>query len=228
MKTFNINEYKVLVACECSGRVRDAFIKRGISAISCDLQETEVPGPHYRGSVFDILYSGFELMVAHPPCTDICVSGAKHFYRKRDKQKAALEFVRLLWTAPINHIALENPVGIISTHFNMPPSQIIQPWQFGHQAQKSTCLWIKNLPLLQSTKIVERGEFVTFKSGKRHPEWYASAFKLTSAERAKLRSRTFEGIADAMADQWGAVLGNFANSSQQAQHESAYQVIMEF
>ena len=215
-------EYKVLVACECSGRVRDAFIKRGISAISCDLQESEVPGPHYCGDVFDILYSGFKLMVAHPPCTHICVSGAKHFYRKRDLQKAALEFVRLLWTAPIQHIALENPVGIISTHFNLPPSQIIQPWQYGHQAQKSTCLWLKNLPLLQPTNIVGRGQFHVCPSGKKLPKWYVGA-------TAKERSRTFEGIADAMAEQWGAVLSEPGfTCAQQPQHNStAYQVVME-
>ena len=222
-------EYKVLVSCECSGRVRDAFIKRGISAISCDLQETEVPGPHHCGSVFDIINDGFELMVAHPPCTHISVAGAAWFSRKLEQQKAALEFVRLLWTAPIHNIALENPVGIISTYFNLPPSQIIQPWQFGHQAQKATCLWLKNLPLLVPTNIVGRGEFVTFESGCKMPKWYADAWHLPKSERAKLRSRTFEGIADAMAEQWGAVLSEPGfTCAQQPQHNStAYQVVMD-
>jgi len=213
-------QYRVLVACECSGRVRDAFIKRGISAISCDIQPTEVPGPHYQGDVCDIINDGFSLMIAHPPCTHLCVSGARHFYRKQKEQAAALDFVRLLMSAPIPHIAVENPVSVISSHIRKP-DQIIQPWMFGHEAQKTTCLWLKNLPKLTPTDVVGRGEFVTFKSGKKHPAWYAAALSLPPKERAKLRSRTFEGIADAMAEQWGAyIMESVATGKQQPQPNS--------
>jgi len=203
---------KVLIACEYSGAVRDAFIKQGHDAMSCDLLPTDVDGPHYQGSVTDILNDGWDLMIAHPPCTYLAVSGNRWLYNKDgsrneerwDNRREALDFVRLLMNAPIKRIAVENPVSVISSEIRKP-DQIIQPWQFGDEAQKTTCLWLKNLPKLKPTKIVGKGEFVTFKSGKKHPAWYAEAFAKakTKAERQKLRSKTFQGIADAMAEQWG-------------------------
>tara|TARA_A200000159_G_scaffold52255_1_gene48205 strand:+ start:182 stop:835 length:654 start_codon:yes stop_codon:yes gene_type:complete len=203
---------KVLIACEYSGAVRDAFIKKGHDAMSCDLLPTDVEGPHYQGSVTDILHDGWDLMIAHPPCTYLAVSGNRWLYNKdgsRNEERwtnriDALDFVRLLMDAPIERIAVENPVSVISSEIRKP-DQIIQPWQFGDEAQKTTCLWLKNLHKLKPTKIVGKGEFVTFKSGKKHPAWYAEAFAKakTKAERQKLRSKTFQGIADAMAEQWG-------------------------
>lgn len=179
----------VLVACEYSGVVRDAFIRKGHYALSCDLLPTEVDGPHYHGNVLDILYDGWDLMICHPPCTHLAVSGARWFKDKQQEQKEALEFVRVLLEAPIDKIALENPISIISTKFRKP-DQIIQPWQFGHGEVKSTCLWLKNLPLLTPTNIVEGREARVHKMG-------------PSPDRWKERSRTFSGIAEAMAQQWG-------------------------
>ena len=182
---------KVLVACEYSGVVRDAFIKQGHDAISCDLLPTEQPGPHYEGDVLDILNDGWDLMIAHPPCTHLAVSGARWFKDKQEEQKEALDFVRVLLDAPIKHIALENPVSIISSKIRKP-DQIIQPWQFGHGETKKTCLWLKNLPPLKPTKIVE---------GRKQRIWKMPPSK----DRWKLRSITYQGIADAMANQWGAI-----------------------
>jgi hypothetical protein len=193
---------KVLIACEYSGTVRDAFIKKGHDAISCDLLPTDSPGPHYQGDVFDILDESFDLMIAHPPCTHLAVSGAAWFKYKEKEQKEALEFVQRLLDAPIEKIALENPVSVISTRIRKP-NQIIQPWQFGEPFSKKTCLWLKNLEPLKHTEIVDKGEVTTYASGRTMPTWYADAWKLPPAERAKLRSKTFQGIADAMADQWG-------------------------
>ena len=190
---------KVLIACEYSGSVRDAFIRQGHDAMSCDLLPTDVPGPHYQGDVRDILNDGWDLMVAHPPCTHLAVSGARWFKNKVAEQADALDFVRLLLTAPIPRIALENPVSIISSQVRQP-DQIIQPWQFGHEATKTTCLWLKNLPLLTPTNIVGRGRRHVTKSGKSLPEWYNLP---PSADRWKIRSQTFMGIAEAMAQQWG-------------------------
>ena len=193
---------KVLIACEYSGVVRDAFIAKGHDAISCDLLPTDKPGPHYQGDVFDIMDASFDLMIAHPPCTHLAVSGAAWFKYKEVEQREALEFVQRLLDAPINKIALENPVSVISTRIKKP-TQIIQPWQFGEPFSKKTCLWLKNLKPLQPTDIVDKGEYTTYASGRTMPTWYAEAWKLPPAERAKLRSKTFQGIADAMADQWG-------------------------
>ena len=182
---------KVLVACEYSGRVRDAFINMGHDAISCDMLATERPGPHYQGDVFDIIGDGWDLMIAHPPCTHLAVSGARHFAAKQASgvQQEALEFVRLLLDAPIPKIALENPVSIISTRIRKP-SQIIQPWMFGHGETKTTCLWLKGLHKLVPTNIVAgRADRIH----KMPP----------SPNRWKERSRTYQGIADAMAAQWG-------------------------
>lgn len=182
---------KVLVACEYSGRVRDAFLSRGHDAMSCDLLPTDSPGPHYHGDVRDVLDAGWDLMVCHPPCTDLAVSGARHFAAKiaDGRQGRALDFVRLLLNAPIERIALENPVSVISTQIRKP-DQVIQPWQFGHGETKATCLWLKNLPKLRPTSIVDG------RSDRIHK-------MPPSPDRWKLRSTTYAGIAAAMADQWG-------------------------
>lgn len=188
---------RVLVACEYSGTVRDAFIKKGHYAMSCDLLPSESSlGDHYQGDVFDIINQGWDLMIAHPPCTHLAVSGAKHFWRKEKEQKEALDFVQRLMDSPIQRICIENPVSVISSRIRKP-DQIIQPWQFGHEAQKTTCLWLKNLPFLTHTNIVGRGEFYISPSGKKLPKWYSDN------KDPKARSRTFQGIADAMAHQWG-------------------------
>jgi len=179
---------KVLVACEYSGAVRDAFSARGWEAWSCDLLPSETKGNHYQGDVRDILGKGWDLLVAHPPCTHLAVSGARWFYKKRKEQKAALAFVRLLLNAPIPHIALENPVSIISTKIRKP-TQVIQPWQFGHGETKATCLWLKGLPELRPTRVV---------SGREQRVWLLPP----SENRWKERSRTYRGIARAMAKQW--------------------------
>jgi site-specific DNA-cytosine methylase len=180
---------KVLIACEYSGTVRDAFIAQGHNAISCDLLPTDALGPHYQGDVRDILNDGFDLMIAHPPCTHLAVSGARWFKDKQAKQAEALDFVRLLLSAPIDKIALENPISIISSRIRKP-NQIIQPWQFGHGETKATCLWLKNLPCLIPTNIVEGRE------AKVH-------LMSPGPDRWKLRSTTYKGIAQAMAEQWG-------------------------
>ena len=138
---------KILVACEYSGVVRDTFIARGHEAISCDILPTEKEGPHYLGNVLDILHDGWDMMIAHPPCTHLAVSGAKWFKYKQKEQEEALGFVQVLLDAPIEKICLENPVSVISSKIRKP-DQIIQPWQFGHAATKTTCLWLKNLPKL--------------------------------------------------------------------------------
>lgn len=182
---------KVLVACEYSGTVRDAFIAAGHEALSCDLLPTDAPGPHYQGDVRDVLHDGWDLMIAHPPCTHLAVSGARWFKDKQAEQAEALDFVRLLLDAPVERIALENPVSVISSRIRKP-DQIIQPWQFGHGETKATCLWLKGLPKLEPTDIVEGRE--------------ARVHKLPpSADRWKIRSTTYKGIADAMAKQWGAL-----------------------
>lgn len=182
---------RVLVACEYSGRVRDAFLTKGHDAMSCDLLPTDVPGPHYQGDVFDIIGDGWDLMIAHPPCTDLAVSGARHFAAKiaDGRQQRALDFVRALLEAPIERIALENPISVISSKIRKP-DQIIQPWQFGHGETKATCLWLKNLAPLVPTDIVDG----------REPRVHRMP---PSADRWKKRSETYVGIAKAMAEQWG-------------------------
>ncbi len=193
---------KVLVACEYSGRVRDAFLRRGHDALSCDILPTESPGPHYQGDVRDILSDGWDLMIAHPPCTHLAVSGAAWFANKQDVQPAALEFVRLLLGAHIPRIAVENPISIISTRIRKP-DQIIQPWQFGHDTSKSTCLWLKGLPRLTPTDIVQP-VVLNYKGGtKRASKWFIETSNLPKPYQAHVRSLTFEGIAEAMAEQWG-------------------------
>jgi hypothetical protein len=180
---------RVLIACEYSGIVRDAFIAKGHEAISCDLLPTERPGPHYQGDVSDIINDGFDLMIAHPPCTHLAVSGARWFKDKEQEQISAITFFMSLYTANIKKICIENPISIMSTYCRKP-DQIIQPWQFGHGETKATCLWLKNLPELKPTKIVPGREHRIHKMP-------------PSPERWKERSRTYKGIADAMAAQWG-------------------------
>ncbi len=190
---------RVLVACEYSGVVRDAFNARGHFAMSCDLLPSDAPGMHYQGDVRDVLDGKWDLMIAHPPCTHLASSGAKWFKNKQVEQAEALDFVRLLLNAPIPRIALENPVGVISTQIRKP-DQIVQPYEHGHEATKTTCLWLKNLPPLRPTNIVGKGNRHVTKSGRSLPEWYNLP---PSADRWKIRSATFPGIAAAMADQWG-------------------------
>ncbi len=180
---------KVLIACEYSGTVRDAFIERGHDALSCDLLQTDRPGPHYIGDVRDILEEGWDMMIAHPPCTHLAVSGARWFKDKTEEQVEALEFVRLLMNADIPKIAIENPVSIISSKIRKP-DQCIQPWMFGHGETKKTCLWLKNLPKLIPTHIVD---------GREHRIHNLPP----SDDRWKIRSKTYQGIANAMAAQWG-------------------------
>jgi hypothetical protein len=192
---------RVLIACEYSGAVRDAFIRAGHYALSCDLLPSDSHlGDHYQGNVLDILDHGWDLMVAHPPCTHLAVSGAKHFAKKQASgvQQEALDFVQMLLDAPIPRIALENPISIISSRIRKP-DQIIQPYQFGHEATKTTCLWLKGLPHLVPTDIVGKGERHVTKGGKSLPKWYNLP---PSPTRWKERSKTFQGIADAMANQW--------------------------
>jgi len=186
-----INRLRVLVACEFSGVVRDAFAEQGHQAVSCDLLPTESPGEHIQGDVLDYLDAQWDLMVAHPPCTHLAVSGARWFKGKEKEQFEALYFVKRLMDAPIPKIAIENPISVIST-FIRKPDQIIQPWQFGHGETKATCFWLKGLEPLKPTNIVEGRESRVHKEP-------------PSPDRWKNRSRTFKGIAKAMAEQWGTL-----------------------
>ena len=192
---------KVLVACEYSGRVRDAFRSKGHDALSCDLLPADNGGPHYQGDVRDLLTDHWDLLIAFPPCTYLAASGMHWTTRGlRDPQltEDALDFVQLLLNAPVDKIALENPVGCISTRIRKP-DQYIQPWQFGHPHSKKTCLWLKNLPTLTHTNVLTVPE-----SGKWDNQTKSGQNKLPpSADRWKIRSMTYQGVADAMADQWG-------------------------
>jgi site-specific DNA-cytosine methylase len=181
---------KVLIACEFSGVVREAFKKRGHIAWSCDFESTEIKGNHLKQDVLKLDNNyNWDLMIAFPPCTHLCVSGARWFKDKIDLQKKAINFVQQLMNFDIKKIAIENPIGIISTKIRKP-DQIIHPWQFGHGETKSTCLWLKNLPLLIPTNIVEGRESRIHKMS-------------PGINRSKERSRTYQGIAEAMAEQWG-------------------------
>ncbi len=194
---------RVLVACEFSGRVRNAFLAKGCDAWSCDLLPSETAGHHLQCSVEDVLGPdwGWDLMVAHPPCTHLAVSGARWFKDKQVEQAAALDFVRLLLNAPIKYIALENPVSIISSRIRKP-DQVVHPWMFGHPEAKATCLWLKNLPTLMPTDVVSKPA-----SGRWDNQTPSGQNKLSpSPDRWKQRSRTYPRIADAMADQWSEVL----------------------
>jgi len=194
---------KIIVACEFSGIVRDAFIAEGHDAWSCDLLPTERPGPHYQGSIRTVLarVKDWDLMIAHPPCTHLAVSGARYFAEKRESgvQQEALEFVKMLMDADIPMIAIENPISIISSVIRSP-DQTIQPWQFGHGETKATCLWLKNLPKLVPTNIVEGREARIHKMPPGPDRW-------------KERSRTMVGIAEAMAKQWGVAQRGVAASA---------------
>jgi len=182
---------RALIACEFSGVVRDAFAAKGHDAMSCDLLPTERPGKHYQGDVMDIIDNRWDLIIAHPPCTHLAVSGAKHFAAKKadGRQRQGVDFFMLFTNTNCPRVAIENPIGIMSKIYRKP-DQIIQPWQFGHGETKGTCLWLKGLPLLKPTNIVE---------GREQRIWKMPP----SADRAKERSRTFPGIAQAMAEQWG-------------------------
>lgn len=194
---------KVAVICEYTGSVRDEFIKLGHEAISFDILPSDSDlGEHIQGDIMAFpkeYWEQFDLAICHPPCTHLAVSGARHFAKKLAEnpriQEDALDFVKYLMNLPIKRILIENPVSIISSRIRKP-DQIIQPWQFGDQAQKTTCLWLKNLPKLEHTNVVDKGEFITFPSGKKMPTWYSN-------KNGKSRSATFLGIAKAIADQYG-------------------------
>ena len=194
MLTAKEKDMKVLIACEFSGIVREAFIARGHDAWSCDILEPEIKGHHMQGDIRNFMARydegiPWDMMIAFPPCTHLAVSGARWFKHKEREQKEAINFFMMLANAPIERIAIENPIGIMSRLYRKP-DQIIQPWQFGHGETKATCLWLKNLPKLRSTNIVEG----------RTPRVHHEP---PGPNRWKNRSRTYQGIADAMAEQWG-------------------------
>ena len=220
---------RILIACEESDEVRGRFEKLGFDAWSCDIQPNRnINAKHYQCDVFEIINNNWDIMIAFPPCTHLAVSGAAHFEKKRadGRQQDAIDFFMALVNAPIKHIAIENPIGIMSNLYRKP-NQVIHPFYFGDEARKSTCLWLKNLPLLYHNaspnlfddKIthVGQGDFfywTDWKTGKqkRQPKWYADAFMkpgIDANERSKLRSKTFPGIAEAMSEQWGNYILNF-------------------
>lgn len=219
---------RILVACEESQAVTKEFRKLGHEAFSCDLLPCSGGHPewHLQQDVFEVIDKGWDLMVAHPPCTFLTGSGVQWLSNPEDKDLpfeerrphpkypnrrqdmlASVEFVKALYNSNIKHIAIENPVGLLSSRWRKP-DQIVQPYMFGDEATKTTCLWLKNLPLLLPTNIVGKGERTVFASGKSHPKWYADALKnaKTKEERQTLRSKTFDGIAKAIAEQWGSVI----------------------
>lgn len=216
----------VLIACECSGLIRDAFIAKGHKAMSCDLQETEKPGPHYKGNIIYILDKDWDLLIGHPPCTFIAHSGTQWmshpddsnlpfnhrrphplYPNRRNDQKAAIEFFKILWDSGIPHICLENPVPMSQLTDDVGMyHQKLQPWEFGDSYEKPTCLWLKNLPLLKNTNEfgdnVTKGNRTVFSSGKSQPDWYNKAKTNNKDNTSRERSRTFPGLAKAMAEQW--------------------------
>lgn len=196
-----INPMRVLIGCEYSGRVRDAFLAKGHDAVSCDLLPSDSPGPHVQGDLIPLLYQPWDLVIAFPPCTYLCSSGMHWTTRGlRDPKltEDALAFVKAIWEAPVPRIAIENPVGILSSRLQKP-SQIIQPWQYGHPESKTTCLWLRGLPLLQPTNVLPLPP-----GGRWANQTGSGQNKLPpSKDRWKLRSLTYLGIAAAMADQWG-------------------------
>ena len=184
---------KILVACEFSGKVRDAFKSKGHDVISCDIIPTEKPGNHYQGDVMEIINNGFDMLIAFPPCTYLCLAGIRWNNTKPGRQEKTLEAIKFfekLWYANIDKICIENPVGVIPRYTGVKWSQMIHPWQFGHEEEKKTCLYLKNLPLLKPTQIMEKRESKMWKMS-------------PSKDRSKLRSITYDGIAKAMAGQWG-------------------------
>lgn len=190
---------KILVACEYSGTVRDAFIRHGHDAISCDLLPTDVAGPHYQGDMFNLDLGSFDLVIAHPPCTALCVSGNR-YYASTEAREAAARFIWRIWTSDAPRLAIENPVGVINTLLpDMPRPHYIQPWQFGEDASKKTGLWLRGLPPLEPTNIIVKDRYAN--------QTPSGQNKLgPSPDRWKLRSATYLGIADAMAAQWGTLL----------------------
>lgn len=213
-----MKKIRILIACEESDEVRGRFEKLGFDAWSCDLQPNRnQEAKHYHGNVFDIINDNWDAMIAFPPCTHLAVSGAAWFEQKRKdgRQQEGIDFFMAMVNANIKHIAIENPVGIMSKIYRKP-DQVIQPYYFGDEASKKTCLWLKNLPkLYHNHKInlfdstithVGKGEIIEFESGCKMPKWYADAWRLSKEERSKVRSKTFPGIAEAMANQWGEYL----------------------
>jgi len=219
---------RILIACEESQATTKAFRKVGHVAFSCDLLPCSGGHPewHFQQDVFEVINQGWDLMVAHPPCTFLTGSGVQWLSHPEDKALPfeerrphpkypnrrndmldSVEFVKALYNADIKQIAIENPVGLLSSRWRKP-DQIVQPYMFGDEATKTTCLWLKNLPLLLPTNIVGKGERTVFASGKSHPKWYADALKnaKTKEERQTLRSKTFDGMAQAFAEQWGSIL----------------------
>ena len=204
---------RILVACEYSGTVRDAFAAKGHDAWSCDILPTDVPGNHYQGDVKDILHEGWDMVISHPPCTYLTVSGNRWYKdqykdkfptRQQDRENA-IDFFMMFANANIEKIAIENPIGIMSSKYRKP-NQVIQPWMFGHKQNKATCLWLKNLPNLVPTNIV--GPMPKNATGDEKKKWNAIHLLTPSPDRWKLRSKTFDGIAAAMADQWGIIYSN--------------------
>lgn len=200
---------KVLVACEESQAVTKAFRDLGHEAYSCDLIACSGPNPewHIIDDARNVINRGWDLLLAFPPCTHLANSGAKWFAQKRadGRQSAAIQLFMDFANARVDRIAIENPVGVMSTIWRKP-NQIIQPYLFGDPFTKTTCLWLKNLPNLLPTNVVNRGERTVFRSGKSHPKWYADAMRLPAFERSKVRSKTFPGIAAAMAKQWSSYI----------------------
>ena len=200
---------RILVACEFSGTVRDAFRQRGHDAVSCDLLPSDKPGPHLRGDVLDHLDDGWDLMIAHPPCTFLTVAANKwmnpeyrhRFPRRPQQREEAVQFFMELINAPILKIAVENPIGVMSTRYRKP-DQIVQPYQYGHTDRKPTCLWLKGLPLLMPTEII-RPNIKRNRNGNTASVHHDRALSLPPEIRWKVRSMTYPGIAEAMADQWG-------------------------
>lgn len=201
---------RILIACEESGAVTDAFIDLGFDNVwSCDLEPCtgKHPERHLQQDVTELLTQHWDMIIAFPPCTHLAVSGAAWFEQKRKdgRQQQGIDFFMLFANANCERVAIENPVGIMSKTWRKP-DQIIQPYEYGEPFSKKTCLWLKGLPLLVPTNIVDKGEQVTFASGKSMPKWYSDAFKLPPKERAAMRSKTFPGIAQAMASQWGPLV----------------------
>lgn len=198
---------RVLVACEFSGIVRDAFIRRGHDAWSCDLLPTESPGPHIQGDVVPHLGDGWDLMVAHPPCTHLCNMGVWWNHKRPDRwahTHEARDFAESLWSAPIDLVCLENPPGWLTNNSKLGnPSQTIHPWHFGHEANKPYSLWLRGLPKLTPTQIVGKGRFYTKANGNRMSAWSHKESGTNKEKRARIASRMFLGIAEAMAEQWG-------------------------
>jgi hypothetical protein len=197
---------KILLACEESQTVTRAFRALGHEAYSCDILPCSggYPEWHIQKDVVEVLQQHWDMIIAFPPCTHLASSGAAWFEAKRadGRQQEAIDFFMIFANHPCEKIAIENPVGVMSSNYKKP-NQIIQPWQFGDPYSKRTCLWLKGLPNLVHTEIVQPGEMVTFESGRTMPKWYADAWRLTPLERSKARSKTFPGIAAAMATQWG-------------------------